>query len=235
MKSANNKKINKKEIKTIQENNDKIIGERVEKLRKIQNLTQEGLAAKLHVSREVVAKWENGTRNMQIDQVISLSDYFNVSCDEILRGVKAEYINVHKVTGFPSSVIDVLQEMDESERILLRVLIIDSRKPNPALILGNKPNVSTEEIDEILSIHDKFTSGTLKALLNYLDDTRSIIYLLNQKDLSTPIMKEALEEDEINRFIKLHKSISKLKQLYLEEKNKKKDSLHDYEDESVNE
>ena len=48
-------------------------------------LTQEQLAEKLDVSRQAVAKWENGETYPDIDNLISLSDIFNITLDRLLK------------------------------------------------------------------------------------------------------------------------------------------------------
>ncbi len=40
-----------------------MISENIRKARKAKNLSQEELAAKLHVVRQTVSKWENGVSN----------------------------------------------------------------------------------------------------------------------------------------------------------------------------
>ncbi|MCL2366660.1 MAG: helix-turn-helix transcriptional regulator [Oscillospiraceae bacterium] len=87
------------------------IGKRVAKLREGRGLSQGELAAELHVSREVVAKWENGTRDLKTQYTISLADYFDITCDELLRGIKSENINTHEVTGLSDDAIDTLRRL----------------------------------------------------------------------------------------------------------------------------
>ena len=60
------------------------IGKRVEVLRKRKGLSQQVLATSLNVSREVVAKWENGTRDLKTEHTISLAKHFNVTTDYLL-------------------------------------------------------------------------------------------------------------------------------------------------------
>lgn len=40
------------------------------------------------VSRQAVSKWENGQSIPDIEKIILLSDYFNVSTDYIINGVR---------------------------------------------------------------------------------------------------------------------------------------------------
>lgn len=59
--------------------------DKLQELRKNKNLSQEKLAEKLDVSRQAVAKWENGETYPDIDNLISLSDIFNITLDRLLK------------------------------------------------------------------------------------------------------------------------------------------------------
>lgn len=60
------------------------IGEKVQNLRKTNNLSQEQLAEKLLISRQAISKWELGESIPDTDKIISLSRIFKVSTDYIL-------------------------------------------------------------------------------------------------------------------------------------------------------
>lgn len=89
----------------------KSIGERIRKLREKIGLTQSDLAKKLNVKRETVAQWETGARDLKTGYIIDLADCLNVSCDEILRGVKPENISVYKDLGLTDVSINNLKEI----------------------------------------------------------------------------------------------------------------------------
>ncbi|SER45093.1 DNA-binding transcriptional regulator, XRE-family HTH domain [Streptococcus gallolyticus] len=67
--------------------NQKIFIENLKWLRQMNHLTQEQLALKVGVSRESIAKWENGKMEPTIESIVKLADVFEVSVDELL-GVK---------------------------------------------------------------------------------------------------------------------------------------------------
>lgn len=62
-----------------------VLGEKLKRLRKSRGLSQEQLAAELSVSRQSVSKWELGESKPEIENLIALSEYFNVSIDELLK------------------------------------------------------------------------------------------------------------------------------------------------------
>lgn len=61
------------------------IGEKIAKLRVSQDISQEGLAERLSVSRQSVSKWEMDQALPQIDKVLQLCELFNISADELLQ------------------------------------------------------------------------------------------------------------------------------------------------------
>ena len=63
-----------------------VLGDQIVKLRKRVNLTQEQLAEKYDVSRQAVAKWENGESIPDIYKIIQIAELFNVSLDFLILG-----------------------------------------------------------------------------------------------------------------------------------------------------
>ena len=62
------------------------IGERLLKLRRERNLSQEELANVLDVSRQTVSKWETDQSMPDFDKIIPLCNYFGITSDELLTG-----------------------------------------------------------------------------------------------------------------------------------------------------
>ena len=75
------------------------IGKRITGLRVQRGLTQEALAEELNVSRQVVAKWETGIRDIKNSHTIEIANFFSVTCDYVLRGVPAEQVDIFRQTG----------------------------------------------------------------------------------------------------------------------------------------
>lgn len=61
-------------------------GERIKSIRKKENLTQEQFAVKLNVSRQAVSNWENNKNLPDIGMLILMSNVFEVSLDELIKG-----------------------------------------------------------------------------------------------------------------------------------------------------
>ena len=62
------------------------IGERLLKLRKERNLSQEELANVLDVSRQTISKWETDQSTPDFDKIIPLCEYYGITSDELLTG-----------------------------------------------------------------------------------------------------------------------------------------------------
>ncbi|UWD49711.1 helix-turn-helix domain-containing protein [Clostridioides difficile] len=57
----------------------------LKRLRKIHQYTQEELAEKLNISRQSVAKWENGESTPDIDSCIKLAKLYDVRLDDLVN------------------------------------------------------------------------------------------------------------------------------------------------------
>lgn len=60
-----------------------MLGNKIQKLRKENNLTQEELAEKVDVARQTISKWELGETSPDIKQAKKLARIFKVSLDEL--------------------------------------------------------------------------------------------------------------------------------------------------------
>ena len=62
------------------------IGDKLKKARMDKNMTQEEVAEKIFVSRQSISNWENNKTYPDIGNVIALSDLYQISLDELLKG-----------------------------------------------------------------------------------------------------------------------------------------------------
>lgn len=58
--------------------------ERLKELRNEKGLTQLQLASKLKVDFRTISNWENGVRKPDIEALVTIADYFDVSTDYLL-------------------------------------------------------------------------------------------------------------------------------------------------------
>ena len=66
------------------------IADRIQNLRKVNGISQEELADKVGVSRQAVSKWESEQSVPDIDRIIIMSEYFDVTTDYILKGIESQ-------------------------------------------------------------------------------------------------------------------------------------------------
>lgn len=60
------------------------MGDKLRALRREKKLTQEQLAEYLHLSSQAVSKWETGASCPDLDMVLRLAAFYQVSTDELL-------------------------------------------------------------------------------------------------------------------------------------------------------
>ena len=85
---------------------------KLQELRKKQNLTQEQLAEMLFVSRTAISKWESGRGYPSIDSLKEISRFFSISLDDLLSSEEilsvAQEDSNHKIHRFRDLVFGLL-------------------------------------------------------------------------------------------------------------------------------
>ena len=66
------------------------MADRIQALRKAKGISQEELADRLGVSRQAISKWESEQSSPDLDKIILLSDYFEVTTDYLLKGIEMQ-------------------------------------------------------------------------------------------------------------------------------------------------
>ncbi len=62
------------------------IDKKIQAIRQRKNLTQEQLAKDLGISRQAVSKWESGRAMPDIENLMYISNLYDVSLDELVKG-----------------------------------------------------------------------------------------------------------------------------------------------------
>lgn len=65
------------------------LADRIQLLRKSRGISQDELADKVGVSRQAVSKWESEQSTPELDKIIIISEYFDVTIDYLLKGIEA--------------------------------------------------------------------------------------------------------------------------------------------------
>ncbi len=81
------------------------LSNQIKKYRGKLNLSQEALAEKVYVSRQTISNWETGKNYPDIHSLLLLSNVFNVSLDELIKGdveIMKEEIKQEEIQKFNS-------------------------------------------------------------------------------------------------------------------------------------
>lgn len=81
------------------------MADRIQYLRKAKGLSQEELADKVGVSRQAVSKWESEQSTPDLENVIIMSEYFEVTTDYILKGIEPVANKEQKSSELPSKIL----------------------------------------------------------------------------------------------------------------------------------
>ena len=93
------------------------LGEKLSKLRKEHNYTQEQLAEILGISRQSISKWESDIAYPETDKLIELGKLFDCSMDYLLKEEITEKNSV-QVTGFAEKVEEIRRKaMTEKNKV----------------------------------------------------------------------------------------------------------------------
>ncbi|EJP96235.1 helix-turn-helix domain-containing protein [Bacillus cereus] len=71
------------------------LGAQLKKLRESKGFSQEDVAKKIGVTRQAVYKWENDKSYPDIDNLILLSEMYNVTLDELIKGNQSFKEKIH--------------------------------------------------------------------------------------------------------------------------------------------
>lgn len=85
--------------------------EKLQILRREKGLTQEGLAEKIGISRQAVARWEAGQSFPDIENLVTLSDLFRTSIDKLVKDCDEDncsYENIKRQNCIDEKIIEFL-------------------------------------------------------------------------------------------------------------------------------
>ena len=135
-----------------------MLNEKLYNLRKKNDLSQERLAEILNISRQAIQKWETGASKPDIDNLIAIAKYFNVSIEWLLsstdtrsteeirldRKITPQYENIHEWEAYYS------QLMTEYEQSIEEGKDIEARKGLFEQVSLLSPSKEKEQIADIL-------------------------------------------------------------------------------------
>ena len=101
-------------------------------LRKQRGLSQDELGSRLNVSRQTVSKWELGETTPELEKLIALSDFFEVSLDELVMEAKEAKSNDDSTKtetvkkGYFENIIDSIDKnkVKVSTKKIIKIIVI---------------------------------------------------------------------------------------------------------------
>lgn len=72
--------------------------EKLLSLRKAKGLSQEELGMELQVSRQTISKWEAGQSYPDFQRLVILSDYFDLTLDELVKDIDVQEVREKNMT-----------------------------------------------------------------------------------------------------------------------------------------
>lgn len=87
--------------------------EKLLKLRKEKGLSQEELGMEMQVSRQTVSKWEAGQSYPDFTRLVILSDFFDMTLDELVKDIDVQEVRENSLTNEKiGSIYRVSQNVD---------------------------------------------------------------------------------------------------------------------------
>lgn len=89
-------------------------GNFISELRKEKKLTQKELAERINVSDKAVSRWETGKGYPDVTSLVSLSEYFDVSVNELLAGKRLTVENIRETAD--ENLISVFEQVQKNKK-----------------------------------------------------------------------------------------------------------------------
>lgn len=151
-------------------------------LRKYRNLTQKELASALGVSDSTISMYENNQRHPNIDDILEIALFFDVSTDILL---KTDALDIRKIGELNNTNNDILE----------KDFTFNNQKVDQGILNGNTSNLLNDIKHTALLEHSilnssKFTRATLRLISQNIDELQEkIIFYQNKEKLKQKIDK----------------------------------------------
>ncbi|WP_438726693.1 helix-turn-helix domain-containing protein [Enterococcus sp. AZ128] len=180
------------EVEITMEERQMQCGEKIQRMRSEQNLTQKDLAEKLTVSRQAIAKWETNRGIPDIENLKRLAQLFNISIDYLVNEEEVIENHILKVPIDPSK-----YTMPKGNALLEDQIILE-KFPNAVAIreLYRKRKMSSKEkvVDFLLlpGIHE-VEDHWRDPSKYYLIKEKGVHYLVNVTKMELLIRRMSID------------------------------------------
>lgn len=107
--------------------------EKLISLRKSKGLSQEDLGNELNVSRQTISKWESRQAYPDFQKLLILSDYFDITLDELVKDIDPEEIISNSFDG--ERLNSVYKNVNNAKKMVKWYLIIGGVAAGITLLL----------------------------------------------------------------------------------------------------
>ncbi len=194
------------------------IGAKIREYRQKKGLTQDALAAELHVSSQAVSKWENGQTMPDISLLLPLSKVLGIGLNDLLGGDRREELEkkYHEAEDLSEEItllvaLEALAEFPDDEQFLYRrayseyrLGMLDLEQPNKANFYFREAETDLEELTRRFPENEEYRELLARTyfMLGEKKEALKIAYSLRnrtaQEDLiyefSTPEEREVIRQ-----------------------------------------
>ncbi len=96
-------------------------GEFITELRKEKNFTQKDLATELNVSDKAISRWETGKGYPDVDSLQALSNFFDITINELLAGERAKTKTIEELAE--ENIISAIAETEKRNKTKITAIV----------------------------------------------------------------------------------------------------------------
>ena len=100
-----------------------MLNENIKALRKAKGLTQEDFAARLHVVRQTISKWERGLSVPDSEMLIKISELLDVSVSDLLGTELPDHAAQTDIAGQLAIINEQLASRNRRGKLLMKIFV----------------------------------------------------------------------------------------------------------------
>lgn len=142
-------------------------------------LTQDYVSERVGMKRNTLSRIESGSQELRLEEIIKLADFYEVSCDTIIRGIEPEYAKINSVTGLSRESIQWFQTATREQKVM-----VDT-------IFKNK-----KIADDLIAVFDLYANLHIPATIRDEDGSnvfRMSFYLADEEKLLNAVLTEYIQ------------------------------------------
>ena len=94
--------------------------EKLLSIRKKKGLSQEELGMELQVSRQTISKWESGQSYPDFQKLVLLSDYFDMTLDELVKDIDVQDVREKSLTD--EKVASIYSDVENGKFVFMKLI-----------------------------------------------------------------------------------------------------------------